>query len=127
MYIFDGRITIEEKELLDEYLNGFEYKTSGLSYSSMYMWRNINEFSWKIIGDYMCITGISHLELEQGIVLPFMFAYAYYLNGKMRRAFRQNRVKIAEINGQIEDSHHPQEHCQHGNNPSKNRAINKKL
>lgn len=72
MYIFDGRITIEDKELLDEYLNGFEYKTSGLSYSSMYMWRNINEFSWQIIGDYMCISGISHLELEQGIILPFM-------------------------------------------------------
>ena len=72
MYIFDGRITIEDKTLLEEYLNGFEYKTSGLSYSSLYMWRNINEFSWKIIGDYMCITGISHLELEQGIILPFM-------------------------------------------------------
>jgi len=72
MYIFDGRITIEDKDLLEEYLQGFEYRTSGLSYSSLYMWRDINEFSWKIIGDYMCITGISHLELEQGIILPFM-------------------------------------------------------
>ena len=44
------------------------------------------------------------LALAAFIVLPFMFAYAYYLNGKMRRAFRQNRVKIAEINGQIEDN-----------------------
>ena len=53
MYIFDGRITIEDKDLLEEYLQGFEYRTSGLSYSSLYMWRDINEFSWKIIGDYM--------------------------------------------------------------------------
>ena len=30
-------------------------------------------FSWDIIGDYMCISGISHLELEDGIILPFMF------------------------------------------------------
>ena len=44
------------------------------------------------------------LALAAFIVLPFMFAYAYFLNGKMRRAFRQNRVRIAEINAQIEDN-----------------------
>ena len=73
MYIFDNKISIENREILEEYLNGYEYKTSGLSFSAMYMWRNINEFSWDIIGDYMCITGISHLELEEGIILPFLF------------------------------------------------------
>ena len=73
MYMFDNRITIEDRPLLEEYLNGFEYKTSGLSYSAQYMWREINKFSWDIIGDYMCITGVSHLELEDGIILPFMF------------------------------------------------------
>lgn len=73
MYMFDNRITIENREILEEYLNGFEYKTSGLSFSAQYMWREINCFSWEIIGDYMCIAGISHLELEDGIILPFMF------------------------------------------------------
>jgi hypothetical protein len=73
MYMFDGRISMENQEILEEYLRGYEYKTSGLSFSALYMWRDINKFSWKIIGDYMCITGISHLELEEGIVLPFMF------------------------------------------------------
>lgn len=38
------------------------------------------------------------------IVLPFMFLFAFFLNRKMRRAFRRNREKIAEINGQIEDN-----------------------
>jgi ATP-binding cassette subfamily B protein len=33
-----------------------------------------------------------------------MFAYAFFLNKKMRKAFRRNRQKIAEINGQIEDN-----------------------
>jgi ATP-binding cassette subfamily B protein len=33
-----------------------------------------------------------------------MFAFALVLNKKMRRAFRQNRAKIAEINEQIEDN-----------------------
>ncbi|MGN0704821.1 MAG: DUF2156 domain-containing protein [Lentihominibacter sp.] len=73
MYMFDNRITIDNREILEEYLNGYEYKTSGLSFSAQYMWRDINMFSWDIIGDYMCISGISHLELEDGIILPFMF------------------------------------------------------
>ena len=73
MFLFDNRITLENRDILEEYLNGFEYKTSGLSYSALYMWRDINQFSWKMIGDYMCMSGVSHLELEQGIELPFMF------------------------------------------------------
>ena len=73
MYMFENRITIDNREILEEYLNGYEYKTSGLSFSAQYMWRDINIFSWDIIGDYMCISGISHLELEDGIILPFMF------------------------------------------------------
>lgn len=73
MYIFDNRITIENRAFVEEYLNGFEYRTSGLSFGGQYMWREINQFSWDMIGDYMCISGVSHLELEEGIELPFMF------------------------------------------------------
>ncbi|MDO4834212.1 MAG: phosphatidylglycerol lysyltransferase domain-containing protein [Bacillota bacterium] len=73
MYLLENRITTESRELIEKYLNGFEYKTSGLSFGGQYMWREINQFSWDMIGDYMCICGISHLELEEGIELPFMF------------------------------------------------------
>lgn len=73
MYMFKNRINIENRQILEEYLNGYEYKTSGLSFSALYMWRDINRFSYDIIGDYMCISGVSHLELEDGIILPFMF------------------------------------------------------
>lgn len=73
MYMFKNDISIANREILEEYLNGYEYKTSGLSFSAQYMWREINKFSWDMIGDYMCISGISHLELEEGIELPFMF------------------------------------------------------
>ena len=38
------------------------------------------------------------------IILPIMFLFAFYLNGKMRGAFKNNRVKIAEINAGIEDN-----------------------
>lgn len=36
--------------------------------------------------------------------LPPMFVFAAYMKGKMSRAFRKNREKIAEINAQVEDN-----------------------
>ncbi len=36
--------------------------------------------------------------------LPMMFLFAYYMRGKMNRAFRKNRERIAEINAQVEDN-----------------------
>ncbi|HKL99454.1 MAG TPA: ABC transporter ATP-binding protein [Mobilitalea sp.] len=36
--------------------------------------------------------------------LPIMFVFAYHMRGKMSRAFRKNRERIADINAQIEDN-----------------------
>lgn len=72
MFLFENRITIEDRELLEQYLNGYDYQTSGLSFTSLYMWRNINNFSWKLSGDYMLLSGVSHLELDEGIEEPFL-------------------------------------------------------
>lgn len=59
----------------------------------------------KIAGAFVILVRINGaLALAAFIVLPFMFLFAYFLNKKMRRAFRRNREKIAEINGQIEDN-----------------------
>lgn len=59
----------------------------------------------KLLGAFIILLNINPiLTLAAFIVLPFMFTYAYFLNKKMRKAFRENRVKIAEINGQIEDN-----------------------
>ena len=59
----------------------------------------------KISGALVILTSIDvKLTLAAFAVLPFMFVYAYFLNKKMRKAFRSNRQKIAEINGQIEDN-----------------------
>ncbi len=71
MFMLENQITIEERPILEEYLRGFEYNTSGLSFTSLYMWRNINYFCWQIIGDYMCIAGISYLEEDKNE--PFLF------------------------------------------------------
>ncbi len=59
----------------------------------------------KLAGALIILTSINpKLTLAAFVVLPFMFAYAFFLNKKMRKAFRRNRQKIAEINGQIEDN-----------------------
>jgi len=71
MFMLENRITIEERPILEEYLRGFEYGTSGLSFTSLYMWRDINEFCWQIIGDYLCIAGVSYLEEDKNE--PFLF------------------------------------------------------
>ena len=56
----------------------------------------------KIIGAFIILMSIK--PALAFAVLPFMFLFAYYMNGKMRRAFRSNRERIADINAQIEDN-----------------------
>lgn len=59
----------------------------------------------KIVGAFIILVNVNPwLALAAFVVIPFMFAFAFILNKKMRRAFRRNREKIADINGQIEDN-----------------------
>ncbi|MBR2522808.1 MAG: ABC transporter ATP-binding protein [Clostridiales bacterium] len=59
----------------------------------------------KIIGAFIILLSISgYLTAAAFAMLPFMFIFAYILNKRMRRAFKKNREKIAEINTQIEDN-----------------------
>ena len=59
----------------------------------------------KIVGSLVILAGISgYLTVAAFILLPLMFLFAVVLNKRMRKAFRENRVKIAEINTQIEDN-----------------------
>lgn len=59
----------------------------------------------KILGAFFIMASISPvLTFFAFILVPVMFAYAYFFNGKMKRAFRKNREKIAEINSRIEDN-----------------------
>ena len=59
----------------------------------------------KIVVAFVILMNINGwLVLAAFIVLPFMFAFAFLLNKKMRGAFKRNREKIAEINAQIEDN-----------------------
>lgn len=59
----------------------------------------------KFIGSFIILLCINRkMALASFAFIPVMIIYAYFYNKKMKAAFKQNRVKIAEINAQIEDN-----------------------
>lgn len=59
----------------------------------------------KFVGAFVILININvPLTLIVFAFIPIMFVYAYYMKGKMNRAFRKNRERISEINAQIEDN-----------------------
>lgn len=59
----------------------------------------------KIFGAFVIMINISPLlTLAAFALVPVMFLYAFFFNRKMKRAFKRNREKVADINGQIEDN-----------------------
>ncbi len=59
----------------------------------------------KIIGAFVILMSINpYLVIAAFALIPVMILFAYFCNKKMKRAFRKNREKIAEINSQIEDN-----------------------
>lgn len=59
----------------------------------------------KIIGAFIILMSINpYLVIAAFALIPVMILFAYFCNKKMKRAFRKNREKIAEINSQIEDN-----------------------
>ncbi|MCQ2473995.1 MAG: ABC transporter ATP-binding protein/permease [Saccharofermentans sp.] len=59
----------------------------------------------KIVGAFVILIGINkYLTGAAFVILPVMFVYVFFLNKKMRNAFKENRKKIAEINSSAEDN-----------------------
>lgn len=59
----------------------------------------------KFVGSFVILVSINpKLTLIAFAFLPVMIVYAFYFNRKMKRAFMENRAKIADINSQIEDN-----------------------
>ena len=59
----------------------------------------------KLVGAFIILFSINAtLAFTAFSLVPFMLLYAYYFNKRMKKAFRQNRIKIAAINEQIEDN-----------------------
>ncbi len=59
----------------------------------------------KIVGSFVILMCIDvKLTLIAFLFIPIMAVYALYFNKRMKRAFKRNRAKIADINSQIEDN-----------------------
>ena len=59
----------------------------------------------KILGSFIILVNINaHLSFVAFLFIPFMMVFAAYYNKKMKKAFKANRARIADINTQIEDS-----------------------
>ena len=97
MDIFKNKISLENREVLDRYLDAYEYRTSGLSFTSLYMWRDVNRFSWDIVGDHLCITGVGYLDSEGGAEKPFMFPPLTADGTYDRESLRRTVMECREI------------------------------
>ncbi len=59
----------------------------------------------KFIGSFLILVNINRtLTVITFAFIPVIAAYAFLLNRRMKHAFKTNRARIADINGQIEDS-----------------------
>ncbi|NLZ80643.1 MAG: ABC transporter ATP-binding protein [Clostridiales bacterium] len=59
----------------------------------------------KLVGSFIILLTVNvKLALVAFAVIPLMVAYAAYYNIKMKKAFKRNRDRIADINAQIEDN-----------------------
>ena len=59
----------------------------------------------KLIGSFVVLLCINvKLAIAAFVLIPIMLVYALILNRRMKRAFKNNRARIAEINAGIEDN-----------------------
>lgn len=59
----------------------------------------------KFVGTLIILAVLNwRLALAAFMLIPVMFVYAYILNKKMKRAFKRNRERVADINARIEDN-----------------------
>ncbi|WP_312368766.1 ABC transporter ATP-binding protein [Lachnoclostridium sp.] len=59
----------------------------------------------KFVGAFIILVRINwKLTIILFLFIPMMFIFAYIMKGRMNRAFRKNRERIADINAQIEDN-----------------------
>lgn len=59
----------------------------------------------KFVGAFIILSGIDFkLTMIVFSFIPIMFAFAYYFNRKMKKAFKRNKQRIGDINARVEDN-----------------------
>ena len=103
MQFFKNQITIGKKAELEEYLCRYPHETSGLSFTSLYLWRNQNEFSYEVIHDFLCIAGYANFEGFEGdpFVFPLLPLRGQCDGAKMKKALAIIMERFRDQLGQI--------------------------
>ncbi|QZY55432.1 DUF2156 domain-containing protein [Crassaminicella profunda] len=99
--MFKNNITLKDQALFEKYICSYPYKTSGLTFTSLFMWRHLNEFKYEIIHDFLCISGINHLNMnyKEFFVLPPLSIKEYNTH--------KLSLAIDEIKNRFEEIGHP--------------------
>jgi hypothetical protein len=99
MPMFKNNITLKDQPLFEKYICSYPYKTSGLTFTSLFMWRQLNEFKYEIIHDFLCISGINHLNIKtkEYFVLPPLAVKEYDIH-KLSLAINEIKNRFKEIN-----------------------------
>ncbi len=71
MDFFPNKVSLEDREKFDSFVNKFPHETSGMSFSSIFMWSREYTYTYDIINDYLCMAGLSNFEGEDEA--PFLF------------------------------------------------------
>ncbi|WP_176461727.1 DUF2156 domain-containing protein [Anaeromicrobium sediminis] len=70
--MFEKKISLEDKDLFEKYIYNNNHETSGLSFASLYMWKDINDIHYEIINNHLCIRALNYLT-EEGKPQHFIF------------------------------------------------------
>ncbi len=100
--MFKNIIEIDSFNIMSPYLKSFDYKTSGTTATSMYMWRAQNDYRWEIIGDYLVVALQSYLESGEPtyFMMPPMTKTGSYDKEALRYTIEQTK-KIFESQGEV--------------------------
>jgi hypothetical protein len=61
MFIFENKFTLGTKTELAPYFNSYPYAGSTMCFSGLYLWRNVNNFCYQEIDDFLFIAGMDNL------------------------------------------------------------------
>ena len=87
MEIFKNEIKLSDRQKLEEFVGAYPHETSGMSFSSIYMWSREYTYRYEIIGDFLCMAGLSNFKDEEEE--PFLFPV-------LPRGGKCDRKKLAE-------------------------------
>lgn len=73
MYLFENQLKIADREEIERYLLNITHESSAQSFTSLYMWRNIHDFCWQVIDDYLCIEGTYRPKQDGDELIHYMF------------------------------------------------------